>query len=156
MKSTAWIACITAAVFSAGCADMPTYGGGPRYGESTSSPEPVNDRYGSVIGLETVKVDDQYKLGVGTAVGAVAGALLGRQIGSGTGRTVATVAGAAAGAAAGTVAESKMRRNDAQRVTVQMQTGGQLTIVQPVDARLRQGMRVIVHGSGESARVAPR
>jgi outer membrane lipoprotein SlyB len=37
-----------------------------------------------------------------------------------------------------------------------MVTGGRVTITQPVDARLRQGMSVRVEGSGEYARVVPR
>lgn len=155
MNRIALIAGCAAAVLAAGCAETPSFGG-PGYGESPTAADPVNDRYGSIVGIEIIQVDEQYKLGVGTAVGAVAGALLGRQVGSGGGRTAATVAGAAAGAAAGTVAESKLRRRDAQRVTVRMHTGGQVTIVQPVDGRLQQGMNVVVQGSGETARVLPR
>jgi outer membrane lipoprotein SlyB len=37
-----------------------------------------------------------------------------------------------------------------------MATDGQLTIVQPMDGRLREGMPVRIEGSGESARVVPR
>jgi len=58
---------------------------------------------------------------------------------------------------AGTYAESKMGgKTDAQRITVNMVTGGRVTITQPRDDRLREGMRVRVEGSGESARVVPR
>lgn len=64
--------------------------------------------------------------------------------------------GAAAGSAAGTVVESKMKKQDTQRVTVKMTTGGSITIVQPVDSRLRNGMAVRIEGSGETARVVPR
>jgi outer membrane lipoprotein SlyB len=60
------------------------------------------------------------------------------------------------GAGVGTVAEGKMKQKDAQRVTVQMQTGGQVSIVQPPDNRIRTGMNVLVVGSGENARVVPR
>lgn len=49
-----------------------------------------------------------------------------------------------------------MKKKDAQRVTVQMRTGGQVTILQPVDSRLRNGMDVVVEGSGETGRVVPR
>lgn len=82
------------------------------------------------------------------AVGAVAGGLLGSKIG-GSGSTIL-------GTAAGTYAESKLKKKDVQRVVVQMTTGGQLTIIQPVDARLRSGMNVRVEGSAETARVLPR
>lgn len=156
MKSTCIAAGLGLAILVSGCADTGAFGGGTRYGESTPVAAPVADRHGRILAVEVIQVDDQYRLGVGTAVGAVAGAILGRQIGGGSGRNVATVAGAAAGAAAGTVAESKMKRQTAQRVRVQMQTGGEVSIVQPVDNRLQQGMNVIVHGSGETARVVPR
>ena len=49
-----------------------------------------------------------------------------------------------------------MGLGSAQRVTVNMKTGGSVTIVQPMDGRLRDGMSVRVEGSGENARVVPR
>jgi outer membrane lipoprotein SlyB len=138
-----------------GCAEMQSLGGS-RYGETTGTVSGQSERNGRIVAIEALKVDDNYKLGVGTAIGAVGGGLLGSQIGSGRGSTVGAVAGAAAGAAAGTYAESKLKKQDAQRVTVQMATGGRVTIVQPVDARLTNGMNVRLEGSGESARVVPK
>ena len=140
---------------ASGCAEMGTLGG-TQYGDTAGTVASQADRNGRIASTEIVKVDASYKFGIGTAIGAVAGGLLGSQIGSGRGATAATVAGAAAGAAAGTYAESKMNKVDAQRVTVRMNTGGQLVILQPVDSRLRNGMYVIVEGSGETARVVPR
>lgn len=134
-----------------GCADLGSLGG-TKYGE-TGSPASQAEREGTIAKLETVQVDDQYKLGVGTAVGAVAGGILGGKVGDGT---AATVTGAVLGGLAGTYAESKMHKQDAQRVSVDMKTGGSVTIVQPVDSRLRQGLAVRIEGSGESARVVPR
>lgn len=147
---------VTASMLATGCADMGGFGSGPGYGETAPATETAAARYGSIVGIEIIKIDPQYKLGIGTAVGAVAGGLLGSQIGSGRGSTAAAVAGAAVGAAAGTVAESKLQRKDAQSVTVRMRTGGQVTIIQPVDARLSTGMNVRIEGSGETARVVPR
>lgn len=155
MKSTVITSLLVAVTLFAGCAEMGTIGG-PKYGDTGGTVASQADRNGRITALEVVKVDGDYKLGVGTVVGAVAGGLLGSQVGSGRGATVATVAGAAAGAAAGTVAESKMKKVDAQRVTVQMSSGGQVIIVQPVDSRLRNGMNVRVEGSGETGRVVPR
>ncbi len=141
-----------AAALAAGCADLGSLGG-TKYGETATTATSQAERDGTIATLETIQVDDQYKLGVGTAVGAVAGGILGRGIGDGTG---ATVTGAVLGGLAGTYAESKLKKQDAQRVTVNMKTGGSVTITQPVDNRLRQGMAVRVEGSGESARVVPR
>lgn len=153
-RSMALTAALALAV--AGCADMPQLGGGPKYGDTAGTIASQADRNGTITALEIIQVDENYKLGVGTAVGAVAGGLLGSQIGEGRGSTVGAVLGAAAGAAAGTVVESKMKKQDAQRVSVKMTTGGTVTIVQPVDSRLKSGMAVRVEGSGETARVVPR
>ena len=156
MRPQSILVLLVVATVTAGCAGM----GGPRYGESEApvttagAPEPV--RAGRVTALETVQVDKDYKFGVGTVVGAVAGGILGHQFGGGTGKTLLTIAGTLAGAAAGTAAESKMNKQDAQKVTVAMQSGGTVTIVQPIDSRLRNGMEVQVTGGGETARVVPR
>ena len=155
MKPNSAIPLLFAAVLAFGCADMGSLGG-PKYGETSGTVADQADRDGRITAIEIIKVDDNYKLGIGTAVGAVAGGLLGSQIGSGSGSTAAAVAGAAVGAAAGTYAESKLKKQDAQRVTVRMTTGGQVTIVQPVDTRLTNGMNVRVEGSGETGRVVPR
>ena len=154
MMKSVLVPAILIAMVAGGCSDMPKLGGGPTYGDSSGSASSQSERSGRITALETEQVDENYKFGVGTAVGAVAGGLLGSQIGSGS--TIATVLGAAAGAAAGTVVQSKMKKQDAQRVTVSMSTGGSVTIVQPVDGRLRNGMSVMVQGSGETARVVPR
>lgn len=135
-----------------GCAEMGSLGG-TKYGETGTTVASQSERDGTIAQLESIQVDDNYKLGVGTAVGAVAGGLLGAGVGD---STTATVAGAVLGGAAGTYAESKMAKKDAQRITVNMVTGGRVTITQPVDNRLREGMRVRVEGSGENARVVPR
>ncbi|MBT9507032.1 glycine zipper 2TM domain-containing protein [Rhodoferax sp.] len=140
------------AALSLGCAELQSLGGS-KYGDTSGALAGQTDREGTVTTLEVIKVDEDFKLGVGTAMGAVAGGILGSQIGSGSG---STVAGAAVGAAAGTYAESKLKKKDAQRVVVQMKTGGQLTIVQPIDGRLKSGMNVRIDGSGDSARVLPR
>ena len=149
-----WIAMplLLVAALVGGCADMGSLGG-TKYGESGSTAASHSDRDGTIATLENVQVDDKYKLGVGTAVGAVAGGLLGSGVGE---STTATVAGAVLGGVAGTYAQSKIHKTDAQRITVNMVTGGRVTITQPTDGRLREGMRVRVEGSGENARVVPR
>lgn len=133
-----------------GCADTGSLGGA-KYGETSTASQ--TERDGTVAKLETIAVDDKYKLGVGTAAGAVAGGILGASVGD---STTATMAGAVLGGLAGTYAESKIKKQEAQRVTVNMKTGGTVTITQPIDGRLREGMAVRVEGSGESARVVPR
>lgn len=143
---------VLCAALVGGCAEMGSLGG-TKYGETGSTAVSQSERDGTIATLENIQVDDKYKLGVGTAVGAVAGGILGAAVGD----TGATVAGAVLGSVAGTYAESKMGgKRDAQQITVNMVTGGHITITQPRDDRLRQGMRVRVEGSGENARVVPR
>jgi len=145
---------LLSAALVAGCANMDMGSqGGTTYGETASPTTYQTERDGTIVRLETVGVDSSYKLGVGTAAGAVAGGILGAGVGD---STTATVAGAVLGGLAGTYAESKMGKKDAQQVTVNMATGGSVTILQPLDDRLREGMRVRVEGSGENARVVPR
>ena len=144
------------AFLTAGCANLGKSNYGERAAPVSNAGEPESARYGRVTSLETVQVDKDYQFGLGTVVGAVAGGVLGHQFGGGTGKTLLTIAGAAAGAAAGTATESKMNKQDAQRITIAMQSGGTITIVQPVDSRLKSGMNVRVNGSGETARVVPR
>lgn len=155
MNTRMLVPAILLAMMVGACSDMPQLGGGPKYGDSSGSVASQSDRNGRITALERVKVDENYKFGIGTAAGAVAGGLLGSQIGSGDGSTLGAVLGAAAGAVAGTAVESKMNKQDAQRVTVTLGTGGEVTIVQPVDARLASGMSVRIEGSGENARVVP-
>ena len=135
-----------------GCAEMGGQGG-TKYGETNRPVTYQSERDGTIAQLDNIEVDNKYKLGVGTAVGAVAGGLLGAGVGD---STTATVAGVVLGGVAGTYAESKIAKKDAQRVTGNMVTGGRVTIAQPRDGRLREGMRVRVEGSGENARVVPR
>ena len=135
-----------------GCTDLGSLGG-TKYGETDGTVASQSERNGTIATLENIEVDDSYKLGVGTAVGAVAGGLLGAGVGD---STTATVAGAVLGGVAGTYAESKISKKNAQRITVNMVTGGRVTITQPMDARLQEGMKVRVEGSGENARVVPR
>lgn len=137
-----------------GCAQTRGVTGEPQYGETSRTTGSASDRYGSIYRLENVQVDNDYKLGVGTAIGAVAGGIVGSKTGD---STSATVAGAVLGGLAGTYAQSKLGKNNAQRITVQMYSGGQLVITQPATyASLRDGMEVRIEGSGENARVVPR
>lgn len=137
----------------AGCVDA-----GPRYGEtrySEAAAAPPTAYRGRVAQIETIQVDSGYRFGVGSVIGAVAGGLLGHTVGRGSGNTAATIAGAAAGGVAGTAAESKLNKQEATRITVDLRSGGSVVVVQPPDPRIRRGMTVDVVGSGDNARVVP-
>lgn len=152
MKQRIALPLLLVAALSVGCAQLEDLTG-TKYGTTEGSVASQTERDGTLVKLEKIQVDDKYQLGVGTAVGAVAGGVLGAGVGD---STTATVAGAVLGGLAGTYAESKLAKKDAQQVTVDMKTGGRVTIVQPVNDSLREGMAVRIEGSGENARVVPR
>ena len=152
IKSALPVAIFVLATLLGGCSDLGSLGG-TKYGESEKTTASLSERDGTIARLENIQVDENYKLGVGTVAGAVAGGLIGAGVGD---SKTATVVGAVVGGVAGTYAESKLKKRDAQRITLNMATGGSVTITQPRDERLREGMRVRVEGSGESARVVPR
>lgn len=139
------------AALASGCTELPTKDT-TKYGTTSGSDATQSDRRGTIAAVENIQVDSDYKLGVGTAVGAVAGGILGSVVGD---SKTATAVGAVLGGVAGTYGETKVRDKTVQRVSVDMVTGGRVTIVQPVDSRLRNGMHVRVEGSGENARVVP-
>lgn len=152
MKQRTAVSMIALMLVLSGCAELGNLGGA-KYGETGTASSIQSERDGKIIQMENIKVDEDYKLGVGTAVGAVAGGLLGAGIGDGK---TATVVGAVVGGAAGTYAESKLKQKEAQRIVVEMSTGGRVTVTQPPDSRLREGNQVRIEGSGESARVVPK
>ena len=89
----------------------------------------ISDSYtGTVKAVEAVKVRGD---GTWTSMlGMVAGGVLGHQIGGGSGKDLATMGGAMAGAVGG--AEADVR--DAQRITIEFDSGKTITTVLPIDA----------------------
>ncbi len=107
----------------------------------------ISDSYtGTVKAVELVKVRGD---GTWTSMlGMVAGGVLGHQIGGGSGKDLATMGGAMAGAVGG--AEADVR--DAQRITIEFDSGKTITTVLPIDAnnpnRYKAGDRVRVFITG--------
>ena len=103
----------------------------------------ISQSYNGVVrAVEPVKVHGD---GTWTSMlGMVAGGVLGHQIGGGSGQDLATMGGVMAGAVGG--AEADVR--DAQRITVEFESGKTITTVLPIDAnnpyRYRPGDRVTV------------
>ena len=92
---------------------------------------------------------------VGPAAGAAAGGVLGSAVGSGSGRTIATVLGAIAGGAAGAVAEEEITTRRGLELTVRLDTGEMIVVVQEADVPIREGDRVrIISGRDGVTRVS--
>jgi outer membrane lipoprotein SlyB len=120
----------------------------------------ASSRSGQVFGRDQARVGHRVEMGVitainegkiegtktpiGAAAGGVMGGVLGRSVGGGTGQDIATVAGALAGAAAGAVAEEKITQRKALEITVNLDSGQVVAVVQEADEVFNVGDRVRV------------
>ena len=118
----------------------------------------IEIRSGVIEQINITEVKSNHELGVGAILGGLAGAGLGSLIGAGTGRDVAIAAGAIAGAVGGNYAQREYfaRPQAAQQVFVRLDSGVLVSITQPPNPALQQGQKVLIEGSGASARVVPK
>ena len=98
-------------------------------------------QYGTIETVRNVKIEGTKSV-VGPLAGAAAGAALGSTIGSGSGRTVATVLGGLAGAAGGAAAEEGITRKTGLEITVKLDNGEIIAVVQEADVAFAAGDRV--------------
>ncbi len=149
MKHAA-VCMLALAMLSAGCTN---YSGNAYSGSQVRSAQTV--QYGTVISVQPVTLEENHPALVGTAAGGVVGGVLGNMVGGGHGRTLATVAGAALGAAGGYAAEKAITKQNGLEITVELENGQHLSVVQAADQQFSRGERVrILRGSDGSARVA--
>ena len=92
---------------------------------------------------------------VGAGTGAVIGGIAGSGVGGGSGARIATVIGAVAGGVAGQRVEEMTSRRQGVEVTVRLDNGSLVSVVQEVDPNqiFRSGDRVRVLGQGKTLRV---
>ena len=108
---------------------------------------------GEVIMVREVLIEGT-KSGVGGLAGGVMGYALGSTIGGGSGKRVARAAGAVGGAAAGAAIEEGATRQKGLEITVKLDNGETISIVQGADEKFDEGdlVRVLRRPDG-SARV---
>lgn len=117
-------------------------------------PETVEIRTGVIEQITPTQIASNHHSGVGAVLGGLVGVGLGSLIGNGTGRDVAMVAGAIGGAVVGNDMQKKNEQPiAAQQLVVRTRSGVLVVVTQPVDPSLYVGQKVIIQGSGESARV---
>ena len=104
--------------------------------------------YGTVLEVHEATIEGT-KTAAGPIAGAAAGGVLGSTIGHGSGRTVATVLGGLAGSMAGAAVEEGVTRKDALEITVEMDDGRILAVVQEADIMFRPGDRIRVVRSAD-------
>jgi outer membrane lipoprotein SlyB len=133
----------------AGCA-APGLGSGSYSREQARREQTV--RMGVIESVREVKLEGT-RSGIGAGAGAVTGGLAGSNIGHGTGSAIAAVAGALVGGVAGQAAEQGLTARRGVEVTVKLDTGQMLAIVQEADETFRPGDRVRILSDGATSRV---
>ena len=98
---------------------------------------------GEVIYVRPVEIEGS-ATGLGAVAGGVMGLVVGSTIGGGSGKDVATVAGAIVGAATGAAVEEKASHQAGLEITVQLDNGQVVAIVQAADKGFDVGDRVRV------------
>ncbi|HWU35212.1 MAG TPA: glycine zipper 2TM domain-containing protein [Methylovorus sp.] len=110
-------------------------------------------KMGVVESVRTVKLEGT-KSPVGTAGGAVVGGVAGSTVGGGKGQAIATVLGAIVGGLAGSAAEEGLTRKDGLEITVKLDSGTMIAVVQEADDQFQPGERVRILESGGTTRVS--
>lgn len=150
MKTTTTILAVAAiATVLTGCA-APGLGGGAYSREQARREQTV--RMGVVESVREVKLEGS-RTGVGPGAGAVAGGIAGSSIGQGRGSAIGAVAGAVIGGIAGQAAEQGLTAKRGVEVTVKLDNGSMVAIMQEADETFRPGDRVRILSDGRTSRV---
>lgn len=144
MKSFAIAVSLLMTVFLTGCVSNLS---GTTYSRSEAR-QVQNVEYGIVESAIPVVLEGTNSA-IGTGAGAVIGGIAASNIGGGRGKNIATVLGAVAGGVAGKNAEEALTRTQGQELTVRLNNGRVISVVQEVaDGPLFQAgdrVRVLTH-----------
>jgi outer membrane lipoprotein SlyB len=108
---------------------------------------------GVVESVRSVKLEGT-KSPVGTVAGGAIGGIAGSSVGGGRGSAIAAVIGAVAGGLAGSAIEEGVTRKDALEITVKLDGGGLIAIVQEADEQFNPGEKVRIVEGGGTTRVS--
>lgn len=119
---------LATALIGAGCASSKS---GSVYSRDQARTE-QSVRMGTIEGVREVRIEGT-KSGIGTVAGGAVGGIAASSIGHGTGSAVAAVVGAIAGGLAGAAAEEGITRENGLEITVKLDSGQSLAVVQGAD-----------------------
>ena len=91
---------------------------------------------------------------VGTIAGGAVGGIAGSSVGGGRGSAIAAVIGAVVGGLAGSAAEEGITRKDGLEITVKLDGGAMIAIVQEADDMFKAGEKVRIVENGGTSRVS--
>jgi outer membrane lipoprotein SlyB len=121
---------VVAAVVFAGCASSQS---GSTYSRNHAR-QAQSIEMGMVEAVNEAMIEGT-KTPIGAAAGAVMGGVIGHSIGGGSGKDIATVAGALGGAAVGAGVEEKITKTNAWELTIKLDSGKMLIVVQGKDKK---------------------
>ncbi len=107
---------------------------------------------GVVESVRAVKLEGT-KSPVGTVAGGAVGGIAGSTIGHGRGSAIGAVIGAVAGGIAGSAIEEGVTRKDALEITVKLDGGSMIAIVQEADEEFHPGDKVRIVENADTSRV---
>ena len=107
---------------------------------------------GVVESVRLVKLEGT-KSPIGTVAGGAIGGIAGSSIGGGRGSAIAAVIGAVAGGLAGSAIEEGVTRKDAIEITVKLDGGSMIAIVQEADEQFHPGEKVRIVENADTSRV---
>ena len=107
---------------------------------------------GVVESVRTVKLEGT-KSPIGTVAGGAIGGIAGSSIGGGRGSAIAAVLGAVVGGLAGSAAEEGITRKDGLEITVKLDGGAMIAIVQEADESFKPGDKVRIVENSDTSRV---
>ena len=132
-----------------GCASSLT---GDSYSRGEARSE-TSIRKGVVESVRYVKLEGT-KSGVGAVAGGAVGGIAASGIGSGRSSSIASVLGAVAGGLVGAAAEEGVTRQQGVEITVQLDDGSLLAVVQAADETFVPGEKIRLLRTGGTTRVA--
>ncbi len=153
MKKTAVaLTCLLTGAVLTGCAQSTLTGTSYSRGEARQAQSVQTGRVESVV---PIVIEGRTDGVVGAGTGAVVGGIAGHQVGGGSGRQLATVLGAVAGGIAGQRVEEATSRRQGVEITVRLDNGSVVSVVQEVDQNqvFSPGDRVRILGQGATKRV---
>jgi outer membrane lipoprotein SlyB len=108
---------------------------------------------GVVESVRAVKLEGT-KSPVGTVAGGAVGGIAGSSVGGGRGSAIAAIIGAVVGGLVGSAAEEGITRKDGLEITVKLDGGGLVAVVQEADDVFKAGDKVRLVENGETTRVS--
>ena len=107
---------------------------------------------GVVESVRSVKLEGT-KSPIGTVAGGAIGGIAGSSVGGGRGSAIAAVIGAVAGGLAGSAIEEGVTRKDGLEITVKLDGGSMIGIVQEADEQFHPGEKVRIVENADTSRV---